>query len=61
MSNNVLNLERTKNKDMKEELIKIRKIINEADAIVIGAGSGLSTSAGFSYSGERFDKYFHDF
>lgn len=32
-----------------------------ADAIVIGAGAGLSTSAGFTYSGERFTKYFSDF
>lgn len=32
-----------------------------ADAIVIGAGAGLSTSAGFDYSGERFEKYFADF
>ena len=32
-----------------------------ADAVVIGAGSGLSTSAGFTYSGERFNRYFYDF
>ena len=32
-----------------------------ADAIVIGAGAGLSTAAGFTYSGERFEKYFSDF
>ncbi len=44
------------------EQIKILKSkINEADAIVIGAGAGLSTSAGFTYSGERFNKYFKDF
>lgn len=35
--------------------------IKEADAVVIGAGAGLSTSAGFFYSGERFKKYFPDF
>ena len=35
--------------------------IQTADAIVIGAGSGLSTAAGFTYSGERFQKYFTDF
>lgn len=35
--------------------------IEECDAIVIGAGSGLSTSAGFTYQGERFEKYFFDF
>ena len=32
-----------------------------ADAVVIGAGSGLSTAAGFSYAGERFEQYFSDF
>lgn len=32
-----------------------------ADAVVIGAGAGLSTSAGFVYKGERFQKYFSDF
>lgn len=35
--------------------------IKEADAVIIGAGSGLSTSAGYTYSGERFVKYFEDF
>ena len=37
------------------------KELIEADAIVIGAGAGLSTSAGFTYGGERFNKYFFDF
>ena len=32
-----------------------------ADAVVIGAGAGLSTAAGFTYSGPRFDHYFSDF
>ena len=32
-----------------------------SDAIVIGAGAGLSTSAGFTYTGERFEHYFPDF
>ncbi len=43
---------------------KINRLKNEletADAIIIGAGAGFSTSAGMSYSGERFDKYFSDF
>lgn len=35
--------------------------IENADAIVIGAGAGMSTSAGFAYDGERFEKYFADF
>lgn len=40
---------------------RLKKEIETADAIVIGAGAGLSTAAGFTYSGERFDKYFFDF
>ena len=35
--------------------------LSEADTVVIGAGAGLSTSAGFNYTGERFEKYFSDF
>ena len=46
----------------KEERISgLKKEIEEADAIVIGAGAGLSTSAGLTYSGERFERYFFDF
>ncbi len=33
----------------------------DADAVVIGAGAGLSTSAGFVYDGERFEQHFSDF
>ena len=40
---------------------KLKTAIRNADAVVIGAGAGLSTSAGFVYSGERFQKYFFDF
>ncbi|MBR1614310.1 MAG: Sir2 silent information regulator family NAD-dependent deacetylase [Treponema sp.] len=39
----------------------IKSILQNADSILIGAGAGLSTSAGFTYSGERFKKYFADF
>ena len=35
--------------------------LETADAIVIGAGAGLSTSAGLTYSGARFERYFSDF
>lgn len=35
--------------------------LERADAIVIGGGAGLSASAGFTYSGERFERYFKDF
>ena len=44
-----------------DEIKRLKKAIEEADAVVIGAGAGLSTSAGFVYNGERFEKYFSDF
>ncbi len=40
---------------------KLRDALKEADSVIIGAGAGLSTSAGFEYAGERFEKYFRDF
>lgn len=36
-------------------------MLNAAAAVVIGAGAGLSASVGFTYSGERFRRYFADF
>ena len=44
-----------------ERIAALKQEIDSADAIVIGAGAGLSTSAGFTYSGERFERYFFDF
>ena len=44
-----------------DNIQKLKCALNECDAVVIGAGAGLSTSAGFTYSGERFEKYFSDF
>ncbi len=44
-----------------EGVERLRKALADADAVVIGAGAGLSTSAGFIYSGERLEKYFKDF
>ena len=40
---------------------RLQDMLAAADAVVIGAGAGLSASAGFSYSGERFRRYFADF
>ena len=40
---------------------RLKAELESADAVIIGAGAGLSTSAGFIYSGERFDKWFSDF
>jgi NAD-dependent SIR2 family protein deacetylase len=47
--------------DRDAEIERLRKEIETAGAIIIGAGAGLSTSAGLTYSGERFEKYFPDF
>lgn len=44
-----------------EQIKKLKKELEIADAVVIGAGAGLSTSAGFVYDGERFKQYFSDF
>lgn len=44
-----------------DHINKLHQAIQSADAVIIGAGAGLSTSAGFTYSGERFEKYFADF
>ena len=40
---------------------RLRAALAAADAVVIGAGAGLSAAAGFDYTGERFERYFADF
>lgn len=47
--------------EFSKQTAQIKAWLDEADAVIIGAGAGLSTSAGFTYSGERFEKYFADF
>ena len=44
-----------------ERIARLKQEIEMSDAIVIGAGAGLSASAGLTYSGERFERYFFDF
>ena len=44
-----------------EAIQKLKQALREADTVIIGAGAGLSTSAGFVYSGERFERFFADF
>ncbi len=44
-----------------DNIKKLRETIKESDAVLIGAGAGMSASAGLTYSGERFYKYFSDF
>ena len=48
-------------KSCSEQLEQLQTALQDCDAVVIGAGAGLSTSAGFVYTGERFEKYFSDF
>lgn len=43
------------------KITQLRSALDTAEAVVIGAGAGLSAAAGFTYSGERFNKYFQDF
>ena len=44
-----------------QALFRLHQAIEQSDAVLIGAGAGLSASAGFSYKGERFERYFKDF
>ena len=48
-------------KSNSEPIERLQTVLQDCDAVVIGAGSGLSTAAGFTYTGERFEKYFSDF
>jgi NAD-dependent SIR2 family protein deacetylase len=47
--------------DRTQALQNLKKVLQEADAVIIGAGAGLSTSAGFVYNGNTFHTYFADF
>lgn len=46
---------------MTDKISNAIKILRDAQTILIGAGAGLSTAAGYTYSGARFEKYFADF
>lgn len=48
-------------RNFSEQIEKLGNMLKMADAVVIGAGAGLSASAGFVYNGERFRQYFSDF
>lgn len=51
----------TDSADTQTSIENLKHVLDRADAVVIGAGAGLSASAGFHYGGERFQKYFQDF
>ena len=48
-------------KSFSKQIKRLREALDKAEAVVIGAGAGLSTAAGYTYSGERFDRLFGDF
>ncbi len=48
-------------KNSEDAVSRLKTELETADAVMIGAGAGLSTSAGFIYTGERFQRYFPDF
>ena len=55
-------IQTTKSTEIFSDNIKrLKNALDSADAVVIGAGAGLSAAAGFDYGGERFHKYFADF
>ena len=43
------------------QIDRLKQVLRTADAVLIGAGAGLSASAGLTYGGERFERYFGDF
>lgn len=43
------------------QIERLKAALQNCNAVVIGAGAGLSTAAGFTYTGERFERYFSDF
>ena len=54
-------LTRNSTKSSSASVDRLRQALQDCDAVIIGAGAGLSTAAGFTYSGERFERYFSDF
>ena len=47
--------------DAASDVKRLAEALSGADAVFVGAGAGLSTAAGFTYSGPRFEQHFADF
>ena len=54
-------LTRQSTQNFSTQIDKLRAALAMADAVVVGAGAGLSTAAGYTYSGPRFSRLFGDF
>ena len=54
-------MSRSEEQDTRDRVRILKDVLDRSETVVIGAGAGLSTSAGFTYSGERFTRYFGDF
>lgn len=54
-------LTRQSTQNFSTQVDKLRDALATADAVVVGAGAGLSTAAGYTYSGPRFSRLFGDF
>lgn len=48
-------------KDFSAAAERVRRELEDAETVIVGAGAGLSAAAGYDYSGERFMRYFGDF
>ena len=51
----------TSTKEYLDNINRTKELLQNAEAVIIGAGAGLSTSAGFTYTGKRFEDNFSDF
>jgi SIR2 family protein len=58
---NTIPVKRDTPEEYRQKIEALKTALEKADALLVGAGAGLSTSAGFTYSGERFEKNFADF
>ena len=54
-------LTRQSTRSFSAQIVRLRAALDEADVVIVGAGAGLSTAAGLTYSDERFERLFGDF
>ena len=54
-------MKQSTNDSFAQQIDRLGAALQDADAVLIGAGAGLSTAAGLTYAGERFQKHFADF